>query len=204
MQIPLKINGITECIYAGFWTRVWAQILDTLFVLPIVFLTLYLNGLGKNMYFYTLLPTILFMLWYNVYLPQKNGGTPGKVVAGIAIIRLDGNSISWKEAGLLYVVVFILGVFNMAMMSINLLKVDEATFLSLGWLKRSQYLISLSPSSFKIISWLTNLWVIVGYIVLIINKRKRTISDYIAGTVVVKTEYLDAIEADMNAAPSES
>lgn len=144
------------------------------------------------------------MLWYNVYLPQKNGGTPGKVVAGITIIRLDGNYISWKEAGLLYVVVFTLGIFNMIMMSVNLLKVNETTFLSLGWLKRSQYLISLSPIFFKIISWLTNLWVIIGYIVLFTNKRKRTTSDYIAGTVVVKTEYLDAIEADMNAAPSES
>lgn len=198
MQTPLKIQGINENIYAGFWLRVLALILDTLFVFPVILFTLYLNGLSKYMYFYTLLPTILFMLWYNVYLPQKNGGTPGKLTAGLTIIRLDGNYISWKEAGLLYMVVFILGVLNMVLMSINLLKVDEATFASLGWIKRSQYLISLSPVSFKIISWLSNLWVIIGYIVLFTNKRKRMTGDFIAGTVVVKTKFLDAIETEMN------
>lgn len=204
MQTPLKLSGITESIYAGFWTRLWAQILDTLFVLPIVFLTLYLNGLGKNMYFYTLLPTILFMLWYNVYLPQKNGGTPGKIIAGLTIIRLDGNYINWKEAGLLYIVVFILGVFNMIMMSVNLLKADETIFLGLGWLKRSQYIMSFSPIFFKLTSWLTNLWFVGEYVVLLINKRKRSISDFIAGTVVVKTDYLNDIEMALNTNSSES
>ena len=204
MQAPSKLSGITESIYAGFWTRLWAQILDTLFVLPIVFLTLYLNGLGKNMYFYTLLPTILFMLWYNVYLPQKNGGTPGKIIAGLTIIRLDGNYINWKEAGLLYIVVFILGVFNMIMMSVNLLKADETIFLGLGWLKRSQYIMSFSPIFFKLTSWLTNLWFVGEYFVLLINKRKRSISDFIAGTVVVKTDYLNDIEMALNTNSSES
>jgi uncharacterized RDD family membrane protein YckC len=198
MQTPLKINGINENIYAGFWLRVWALILDTVFVLPVLFLTLYLNSLSKHMYFYTFLPTILFMLWYNVYLPQKNGGTPGKLAAGLTIIRLDGNRISWKEAGLLYIVIFAFGIFNMVMMSINLLKIDDVTFMSLGWIKRSQYLISLSPITFKIISWLSNLWVIIGYIVLFTNNRKRMIGDFIAGTVVVKTQYLDAIGTEMN------
>jgi uncharacterized RDD family membrane protein YckC len=198
MQTPLKINGINENIYAGFWLRILALVLDSLFVLPVVFITLYINGLSKYMYFYTLLPSILFMLWYNVYLPQKNGGTPGKLAAGLTIIRLDGNHISWKEAGLLYIVVFVLGIINMAMMSINLLKIDDATFVSLGWLKRSQYLISLSPASFKIISWLSNLWTIIGFIVLFTNKRKRMTGDFIAGTVVVKTQYLEAIETEMN------
>jgi uncharacterized RDD family membrane protein YckC len=198
MQTPLKINGIDENIYAGFWLRVWAQILDALFVLPVVFFTLYLNGLDKNMYFYTFLPSLMFILWYNVYLPQKNGGTPGKVIAGITIIRLDGNYIGWKEAGLLYVVVLILSVFNMVMMSANLLKADEATFMGLGWLKRSQYLMSLSPTFFKFTSWLTNFWVVCEYIVLFTNKRKRMTGDFIAGTVVVKTQYLDDIETEMN------
>lgn len=198
MQTPLKINGINENIYAGFWLRLGAQILDTIFVLPVLFLILYLNGLDKNMYFYTLLPSLIFILWYNVYLPQKNGGTPGKVIAGLTIIRIDGNYIGWKEAGLLYIVVFTLSVFNMVMMSTNLLKADEATFMGLGWLKRSQYLMSLSPDFFKITSWLTNLWALGEYIVLFTNKRKRMTSDFIAGTVVVKTQYLEAIETEMN------
>lgn len=198
MITPLHINGINENIYAGFWLRIWAQILDSIFVIPVLFLILYLNGLDKNMYFYTLLPSIVFMLWYNIYLPQKNGGTPGKVIAGLTIIRLDGNYIGWKEASLLYIVVFVLGFFNMVLMSFNLLKVDEVTLNGLDWLKQSKYVMSLSPSFFKITTWLTNLWVISEYIVLFTNKRKRMTGDFMAGTVVVKTKYLDDIETQMN------
>ena len=204
MQTPLKLSGITESIYAGFWIRVWAQILDTVFVLPVLFLTLYINGLGKNMYFYTLLPNLLFILWYNVYLPQKNGGTPGKTMAGITIIRLDGNYISWKEAALLYVVLFSLSTLNIIMISCNVLKANDTLFMSLGWLKRSQYLMSFSPIFFKLTSWLTNLWFVGEYFVLLINKRKRSISDFIAGTVVVKTDYLNDIEMALNTNSSES
>ena len=204
MQTPLKLSGITESIYAGFWIRVWAQILDTVFVLPVLFLILYINGLGKNMYFYTLLPNLLFILWYNVYLPQKNGGTPGKTMAGITIIRLDGNYISWKEAALLYVVLFSLSTLNIIMISCNVLKANDTLFMSLGWLKRSQYLMSFSPIFFKLTSWLTNLWFVGEYVVLLINKRKRSISDFIAGTVVVKTDYLNDIEMALNTNSSES
>lgn len=204
MQTPLKLSGITESIYAGFWIRVWAQILDTVFVLPVLFLILYINGLGKNMYFYTLLPNLLFILWYNVYLPQKNGGTPGKTMAGITIIRLDGNYISWKEAALLYVVLFSLSTLNIIMISCNVLKANDTLFMSLGWLKRSQYLMSFSPIFFKLTSWLTNLWFVGEYFVLLINKRKRSISDFIAGTVVVKTDYLNDIEMALNTNSSES
>ena len=204
MQTPLKLSGITESIYAGFWIRVWAQILDTVFVLPVLFLILYINGLGKNMYFYTLLPNLLFILWYNVYLPQKNGGTPGKTMAWITIIRLDGNYISWKEAALLYVVLFSLSTLNIIMISCNVLKANDTLFMSLGWLKRSQYLMSFSPIFFKLTSWLTNLWFVGEYVVLLINKRKRSISDFIAGTVVVKTDYLNDIEMALNTNSSES
>ena len=204
MQTPLKLSGITESIYAGFWIRVWAQILDTVFVLPVLFLILYINGLGKNMYFYTLLPNLLFILWYNVYLPQKNGGTPGKTMAGITIIRIDGNYISWKEAALLYVVLFSLSILNIIMISCNVLKANDTLFMSLGWLKRSQYLMSFSPIFFKLTSWLTNLWFVGEYFVLLINKRKRSISDFIAGTVVVKTDYLNDIEMALNTNSSES
>ena len=83
-------------------------------------------------------------------------------------------------------------------MSFNLLKVDEVTLNGLDWLKQSKYVMSLSPSFFKITTWLTNLWVISEYIVLFTNKRKRMTGDFMAGTVVVKTKYLDDIETQMN------
>ncbi len=197
-QTPLQIDGITDSIYAGFWSRLASLLLDFIFILPVVFLTLYLNGLGKNIYFYTFIPNLAFGLWYSIYLPKKHGGTPGKLVAGIKIIRLDGEPIDWKEAILRHIVLFALTILSSIMMTVNLLEADEATFASLSWLQQSQYLMSLSPLFFKFYTWTSNIWIYSEFIVLLTNKRKRAIHDFIAGTVIVKAKYVDKIREAMN------
>jgi len=200
IQTPLQIEGITESIYAGFWTRLGSLLLDIVFVLPAIFLTLYLNGLGKNMFFITLIPNLAFGLWYNIYLPKKYGGTPGKLAVGIRIIRLDGETIDWKEAFLRHSVILGLTLLSSIIMTHCLLQADDETFTSLSWLNQSAYLMSLSPLFFKFYSWASNIWFYGELIVLLTNKRKRAIHDYIAGTVIVKTKYLDQIRNAMNPA----
>ena len=197
-QTPLEINGINESIYAGFWARFASFILDALIMLPLIFFILYLNGLGKNIFFYTLIPNILFGLWYHIYLPKKYGGTPGKLIVGMKIIKLNGESIDWKEAILRHLVLLLLTLFSVAMMTSCLISADETIFKSLGWLKRSEYLMSLSPVFFLIYTWVSNIWIYSEFIVLLTNKRKRAIHDYIAGTVIVKVKYIDEIRETMN------
>ncbi|OOG71166.1 RDD family protein [Flavobacterium sp. A45] len=197
-QIPLEINGISESIYAGFWTRFASLLLDAIITLPIIYLTLYLNGLGKNIYFYTLIPNFGFGLWYYIYLTKKYGGTPGKLITGMKIIKLNGESIEWREAFLRHSVLLALTLLSIIMMSSCLLSADEIIFNNLGWLKRSQYLMSLSPLFFLIYTWATNIWIYSEFIVLLTNKRKRAIHDYIAGTVIVKAKYIEKIRETMN------
>lgn len=197
-QTPLQIEGISDNLYAGFWIRLGSLLLDTIFMLPIIFLILYINGLGKNVYFYSIIPNLAFALWYNIYLPKKYGGTPGKLVAGVKIIRLDGEAIGWKEATLRYSVMLILAILSSIWMINCLLQADEATFTSLGWLQRTQYLMTLSPGFFKFYNWASNIWIYSEFIVLLTNKRKRAIHDFIAGTVIVRAKYVDQIREAMN------
>ncbi len=196
--MPLEIDGISESIYGGFWARFASLLLDTIILLPVIFLVSYLNGLGKNIYFFTLIPNFIFGLWYYIYLPKKYGGTPGKLIAGMKIIRLNGKSIDWKEALLRHSVLLVLTIFSAIMMTYCLLSADETIFNSLGWLKRSQYLMSLSPTFFLIYTWISNIWIYSEFIVLLTNKRKRAIHDYIAGTVIVKAKYINEIREVMN------
>jgi uncharacterized RDD family membrane protein YckC len=197
-QTPLEIEGITDNLYAGFWIRLGSLLLDNLFMLPVIFLTLYLNGLGKNIYFYTLIPNVVFGLWYSIYLPKKYGGTPGKLVAGVKIIRLDGEAIGWKEAILRHSVLLALTILSSIWMTSCLLSADDETFKSLGWLQQTQYLMTLSPGFFKFYNWASNIWIYSEFIVLLTNKRKRAIHDFIAGTVIVKAKYVDQIREAMN------
>lgn len=201
-QTPLEIEGITENLYAGFWARLGSLLLDGLFMAPILFLILFLNGFGKYVYFITFIPSLVFALWYNIYLPKKHGGTPGKLAVGIQIIRLDGEAIGWKEAILRHSVILALTLLSGILMTVCLLQVDETTFANLGWLKRSAYVMSFSPAFFMFYNWVNNIWVFGELIVLLTNKRKRAAHDFIAGTVIVRTEYLGQIRSAMN--PSET
>jgi uncharacterized RDD family membrane protein YckC len=197
-QTPLHIEGITDSLYAGFWIRVGSMLLDTLFILPVIFLSLYFNGLGKNIYFYTLIPNLAFGLWYSIYLPKKYGGTPGKLVAGIKIIRSDGGSIGWKEAILRDSVPTGMTIMYSVWMTMCILSADDEIYKSLNWLKQAEYLITFSPGFFIFFQWVNNIWVYSELIVLLTNKRKRAIHDFMAGTVNVKEKYVDQIRAAMN------
>lgn len=191
--MPLHIDGITESIYSGFGARLGSWILDFIFILPVLLLTTYLNGLGKNIYFYTLVPNLLFTVWYNIYLPIKNGGTPGKTIAGLEIIKMNGQPIGWKEAILRNSLMLALTLLSYVLMTSSLIEADNATYVSLSWLKRSQYLNGFSPICYKVYAWASNIWILSELVVLLITKRKRAIHDYMAGTVLVKARYADDI-----------
>lgn len=196
-QIPITISEIDNDIYAGFWVRLGSMLLDGIIMLPLIFIFIYINGLSINMYFYTIIPNLLFGVWYNIYLPKKYGGTPGKLIAGIKIIKIDGKSIGWREAILRHSVLLVLSVFNIIIMMMCLSKADETTFNNLAWLKRTEYLMSLSSIPFMIYAWASNIWTYSEFIVLLTNKRKRALHDFIAGTVIVRNIYVNKINEVM-------
>lgn len=196
-QIPIAIPGIDNATYAGFFVRLGSMLLDGIIMLPIILIILYVNGLSVNMYFYTIIPNLLFGIWYNIYLPKKYGGTPGKLIAGIKIIKINGKPIGWKEAILRHSVLLMLTIYSVIIMIICLLKADETVFNDLDWLKRTQYLMSLATIPFTIYVWASNIWIYSEFIILLTNKRKRAAHDFIAGTAIVRTVYVNKINEIM-------
>src|SRR5258706_3556529 len=110
-ETPLKIEGVSDSIYAGFWIRLGSLLLDFIIMIPVIFLTLFLNGLSKNAYYFTVLPNLTFHFWYSIYLVKKHGGTPGKLITGIKILKIDGTDVTWREAILRQIVAFSLTIF---------------------------------------------------------------------------------------------
>ena len=82
-------------------------------------------------------------------------------------------------------------------MIICLLKADETVFNDLDWLKRTQYLMSLATIPFTIYVWASNIWIYSEFIILLTNKRKRAAHDFIAGTAIVRTVYVNKINEIM-------
>ncbi|NVO02315.1 MAG: RDD family protein [Bacteroidetes bacterium] len=193
VQIPIKLHGIDEDIYAGFWIRFASLLLDFAIVSPFVTIIILLNALSKNIFFYTLIPNLLIGLIYNVYFVQKWGGTPGKLIVGIKILKTNGEDIKWREAILRYFVLFSLLIFGSIVMAINVSNIDNNYYESLNWINKQRYMGEISPTLNKINLWLTNIWTYSELIVLLMNSRKRALHDFIAGTVIVKKKYVDEI-----------
>jgi uncharacterized RDD family membrane protein YckC len=196
-EVPLSLEGIYDNIYAGFGPRLASLLLDAIIMLPLIWGILFINSSSKNMFFYTIVPNLIIALWYNIYLPKRYGGTPGKLIMGMNIIKLDGRNIGWKEAFLRHVVILVFTLFNIALMTDAILKADDATFANFNWFQQSQYLMSLSPILFMIYAWLTNIWTWSELVILLTNPRKRALHDYVAGTVIVKKIYVERIQKEM-------
>lgn len=197
-QTPLKIDGLHESLYAGFWIRLGSLLLDLLIISPVIFISLYINGLSKNAYFYTVIPILAFHFLYQIYLVRKNGGTPGKLIAGITILKTDGTAVTWREAILRHIVTFSMTIFVSIITIIALTQSDTEYYESLNWMNKQQYLMTLLPVYFSLYTWTSNIWTYSEFFVLLFNKRKRALHDFIAETVIVRTKYIHLMRAAMN------
>jgi len=196
-ETPLRLDGINDSIYGGFGERLGALLLDGLITIPLILFSQYLNSTEKDMFFYTVIPNLMFTIGYYVYLPKMYGGTPGKLIMGIKILKINGAEIGWKEAFMRHLVVLLLTIFSSVLMIHAILEADHTTFDDLSWFTQLEYLMSFSPLLFSIYSWLTNIWTWGELIVLLTNPRKRALHDYMAGTVIVKKMYIGRIQAKM-------
>jgi uncharacterized RDD family membrane protein YckC len=52
----------------------------------------------------------------------------------------------------------------------------------------------LSPIWHKLLDWLHQIWIWSEFAVLLTNKRKRALHDFIAGTVVIKDKFENIAE----------
>lgn len=199
--LPTKFHGIYEDVYAGFWVRVAAKLLDFIVLLPVMGLVFYFNSLSKTASINTMIPNLLFGLAFEVVLVKIYGGTPGKLMMGLKIIQKNGDNITWKASFYRYSVEFFLAILGVYILFLTLNMIDDSTYASLEFLKRNQLMTTINPIPMKIQSWSNMAWLISGAIVLISNARKRTTHDFIAGTVVIKSIYLNQIREIVNSTP---
>jgi uncharacterized RDD family membrane protein YckC len=96
--LPIWSSG--ERVYAGFWKRFWAAIIDLIVMAPVVYLYLFVRLKGPDKSFtilVTLLCSVVFGM-YNVFFNARFGGSPGKLAMGIRVTKPDGSRIGWLVA----------------------------------------------------------------------------------------------------------
>lgn len=171
--------------YAGFWRRFGAYWIDFLIFLPLVGLSFWLGEKSRLFNLYYFVPGLLIGLWFHVYLVKQYGGTPGKLLLKIRIARLDGAEVGYKEAMIRHSVLFVLTTLTSIGLIIGTLNMSDADYFSLGFQARSLKLVELAPHWYQPITLLVNIWILSEFIVMLTNKRRRALHDFLAGTVVI-------------------
>ncbi len=174
--------------YAGFWKRFGAFWLDLLVLLPIVALSTWGPEQSRLFHVYYFIPGIVFGIWFHVYLVKRYGGTPGKLLLKIKITKIDGSDAGYKEAILRYSVMLIISVIMSAALMPATLEMTDTEYFSMGWEERASYMVELAPSWYNWASIVMNIWIWSEFLVMLTNKKRRAIHDFMAGTVVIHSQ----------------
>jgi uncharacterized RDD family membrane protein YckC len=195
-SVPLEAQGDVQYAnaadpvaveYSTFWRRVGALLLDGLILLPLSLLAYVGLRYTRLYYLYYFVPGLLILGYYAIYLVKRNGGTPGKRILDLKVVMLDGAPVTTNAAIIRYSVqltLYGLSTLGMALAGFNL---TDAEFQSLGYLRKIQALSNHAPGWNTAVTWSAQGWYVVGALVMLCNDKRRTLHDFLAGTVVIRT-----------------
>ncbi len=175
-------------VYAGFWRRLWAGFIDCLVLLPVSGFAAW--GTKKYPLFdlYWIIPNILIYTLFYVYLVYHFGGTPGKLSLNMRILMLDGTTITKKAAWLRYIpFIFLTALLSLTSLLSHLHIIKEVNFSS-GFLSHYGNMEDTTSLIIKLLVMIAFIFSSCDIITMMCNKKRRTIKDFIAGTVVVRDE----------------
>jgi uncharacterized RDD family membrane protein YckC len=200
--LPLELDG--QSVYAGFWKRLAALLIDGLLFIPFTVAWVHLQDISMGVSIAVFILSALLYPLYSVYFHYRFGATVGKMVLGIKVTLPDGSPITLKEALLRSSVDIAFALAGMAGTLIALSHADPQTYLSVTWQDRARYLLHLYPLWYKPMTYLSRLWMFGDFLALLFNRRKRALHDFIAGTVVIQEKVLQQRFGSSETAPLRS
>jgi uncharacterized RDD family membrane protein YckC len=173
-------------LYAHFWQRFCAMLIDAVVLLPLGVCIAWVSSMSRIANVALLVPTALFSLWFYVHLVKCHGGTPGKLIMGIRIAKVDGSAIGYREALLRHAVSFTFEIIEAVAMMVAAYSISEASFEALTFGNRPEVLQGQFPDFFKYLVYVQGVWGWGELLVMLTNKQRRSLHDFIAGTVVLR------------------
>jgi len=166
-----------EIQYATFWKRVGAGFLDFAALAPLQWLHSYIWNSTENPFILILFGILssFSYLAYSIYFISKFGMTPGKMVTGVIVKKLDESSIpTVKQAILRDIVTIIINPILCIIMIINVMNGE------LGNRGHGDF------EHVMILTLIMGGWGFLEFVTMLMSKKRRAVHDFIAGTVVVR------------------
>ena len=176
--------------YIGFWKRVLAALIDAfigLALLPITIPLMHFGFTHKTIVpetAYSIAWTVLWM-WFIV----KFGATPGNMVIKARIINSKGEFLNWNKAFLRMLFPGIIISINSHLQQWQVINTAPAEVSMNSFLEIGQA-INQYGQPFSMLRTVLGLTIYIDVLVVLANKKKRAIHDFIGGSYVVTKDSL--------------
>lgn len=184
--------------YSTFGPRFWTGSVDSCVLWPLAFITTVLLSLSIPRILAAVLVITESLAWllYTVVMHARYGQTVGKMVTKVRVVdfRTEG-SISWRQAWLREGIPTVLSL-GLLGWEVSLLLTGR---LSPGAVASGEALTA--SRSFWLLTTLPALWFVAEVLTMLTNEKRRALHDFIAGTVVVRTNAEGSV-AQLGASPN--
>ncbi len=198
-ELPLTIDG--RRVFAGFWVRLDAGLIDMLVLSPLWILAIWSRRFGIEAVVAVEAVNTLVGGLYFVVFAALLGATPGKLLLGLMITRPDGTAIGWSEAWRRYAVDLALVAAYVSALLWFLQTADVAASAEHGVWAALANGPPWSGGAYDAVLALFALWALANAVVLVVQRRKRAIHDFIGGTVVVRRQLAEPAREEAEARP---
>jgi uncharacterized RDD family membrane protein YckC len=172
--------------YAARWRRVCALTVDCLVIFPLIIIQMKLARVSPSLHATSFVSLALVAWFYWIYCHGRWGRTLGKYLMGTRVVAMDGSRITWRQAFLRNAVEIGMGIIGWCAIIPANFQVPLDGYTELSIMERSQIAISFRPEWYAIFNRVQQGWMWSEIIVVLLNKKRRAMHDFIAGTVVVQ------------------
>jgi uncharacterized RDD family membrane protein YckC len=131
---------------------------------------------------WAVLPNLVLFETYTIAAHAFFGQNFGKFVAGIRIVRANGDPIGWKEALVRSSVQASIG---LAIVAIQVITLSQLNLDGVEEPAKTAVLMASQPAAWSWLQSVSVAWMLSEIAVAFLNRHRRAIHDYLAGTVVV-------------------
>jgi uncharacterized RDD family membrane protein YckC len=179
--------------YSSFGRRLGAYLIDFLLLSPLFALQYWASGHSIGMAILSAVLVSVAFIGYRVYCHAIWGQTVGKRVVKLRVVRLSGEAIGWRESLLRSSVEMLFTGLTLSAQLIALAAIPAAEFAGLDTMQRESNLQVYTPAWSSHVMTLSGIWYIASLIALFVNDQRRTLHDFIAGTVVAGAEAVPSV-----------
>lgn len=172
--------------YAGFGSRFLAGLVDFLVFLPLMYINAWIQAHSYMGAILFTVPYFIIYAAYNIIFLGKWGQTLGKMAMRIKVTHLDGSNVGYRTALLRHSVDLVFALASLIGMIVAMRAAGPGVFTpDITFLQRTTMIVEQLPAFASISQTLSNVWIWSELIVLLFNRKRRAIHDFMAGTVVI-------------------